>query len=63
MKIFYFGATVEKDVVGGLPEFNQDYIFSYILNSYGLLAGIFVAAILAALVVFLFGRRSDRKMN
>lgn len=33
-----------KDVVGGLPEFNQDYIFSYILNSYGLLAGIFVAA-------------------
>ena len=29
-----------KDVVEGLPEFNQDYIFSYILNSYGLLAGI-----------------------
>lgn len=50
-----------KDVVGGLPEFNQDYIFSYILNSYGLLAGIFVAAILAALVVFLFGASVRQK--
>jgi len=50
-----------KDVVGGLPEFNQDYIFSYILNSYGLLAGIFVAALLAALVVFLFGASVRQK--
>lgn len=52
-----------KDVVGGLPEFNQDYIFSYILNSYGLLAGIFVAAILAALVLFMFGAAARQKMN
>ena len=50
-----------KDVVGGLPEFNQDYIFSYILNSYGLLAGIFVAALLAALVVFMFGTSVRQK--
>ena len=50
-----------KDVVGGLPEFNQDYIFSYILNSYGLLAGIFVAAILAALVLFMFGAAARQK--
>ena len=50
-----------KDVVGGLPEFNQDYIFSYILNSYGLLAGIFVAAILAALVLFMFGASARQK--
>ena len=50
-----------KDVVGGLPEFNQDYIFSYILNSYGLLTGIFVAALLAALVVFMFGTSVRQK--
>ena len=50
-----------KDVIGGLPEFNQDYIFSYILNSYGLLAGIFVAALLAALVVFMFGTSARQK--
>lgn len=50
-----------KDVVGGLPEFNQDYIFSYILNSYGLIAGIFVAVLLAALVVFMFGTSARQK--
>lgn len=50
-----------KDVVGGLPEFNQDYIFSYILNSYGLLAGIFVAALLAALIMFMFGASVRQK--
>lgn len=50
-----------KDVVGGLPEFNQDYIFSYILNSYGVIAGIFVAALLAALVVFMFGTSVRQK--
>lgn len=50
-----------KDVVGGLPEFNQDYIFSYILNSYGMIAGILVAALLAALVVFLFGASVRQK--
>ena len=53
--------NIGKDVVGGLPEFNQDYIFSYILNSYGLLAGIFVAAILAALVLFMFGAAARQK--
>ena len=50
-----------KNVVGVLPEFNQGYIFSYILNSYGLLAGIFVAALLAALVVFMFGTSVRQK--
>ncbi len=56
-----FWGNSGKDVVGGLPEFNQDYIFSYILNSYGLLAGIFVAVLLAALVVFLFGASVRQK--
>ena len=50
-----------KDVVGGLPEFNQDYIFSYILNSYGKLAGIVVIVLLAALVVFMFGTSVRQK--
>ena len=50
-----------KNVVGVLPEFNQDYIFSYILNSYGLLAGIFVAALLAALIMFMFGTSARQK--
>ena len=50
-----------RDVVGGLPEFNQDYIFSYILNSYGLLAGIFVAVLLAALIMFMFGASVRQK--
>lgn len=50
-----------KDVVGGLPEFNQDYIFSYILNSYGMIAGIVVITLLAALVVFIFGTSVRQK--
>lgn len=50
-----------NNVLEGLPEFNKDYIFSYILNSYGLLAGIFVAALLAALVVFMFGTSVRQK--
>ena len=50
-----------KDVVGGLPEFNQDYIFSYILNSYGKLAGIVVIVLLTALVVFMFGTSVRQK--
>lgn len=52
-----------KDVVGGLPEFNQDYIFSYILNSYGMIAGIVVVTLLVALVVFMFGTSVRQKMN
>ena len=50
-----------KNVVGGLPEFNQDYIFSYILNSYGMIAGIVVVTLLAALVVFMFGTSVRQK--
>lgn len=29
-----------NDVIGSLPDFNSDYIFTYILNSYGFIAGI-----------------------
>lgn len=50
-----------NDVIGGLPNFNRDYIFSYILNSYGLIAGIVVSAVLATLVVFIFGTAIKQK--
>lgn len=50
-----------NDVVSSLPDFNSDYIFSYILNSYGLIAGIAILAILATLVVFVFGIAMKQK--
>ena len=37
------------------------YIFSYILNSYGSIAGIVVVAVLAALVMFIFGASIKQK--
>ena len=50
-----------NDVLGRLPEFNRDYVFAYILNSYGSIAGILVAAVLAALVIFIFGASVKQK--
>ena len=50
-----------NDVIGSLPEFNSDYIFSYILNSYGSIAGIIVIAVLAALVMIIFGASIKQK--
>lgn len=50
-----------NNVLEGLPEFNKDYVFSYILNSYGKLAGIVVVVLLAALVVFMFGTSVRQK--
>ena len=50
-----------NDVLGRLPEFNRDYVFAYILNSYGSIAGILVAAVLAALVMFIFGAAVKQK--
>lgn len=43
-----------KDVIGMIPNFNSDYIFSYIINSYGSIAGTLIIAALAALIVFIF---------
>lgn len=50
-----------KNVVGSLPEFNTDYIFSYILNSYGSIAGMVVIAMLAVLVMAIFGASIKQK--
>lgn len=50
-----------NDVIGSLPEFNSVYIFSYIINTYGTIAGIVVVAVLAALVMFMFGASIKQK--
>ena len=50
-----------KDVVGSLPEFHTDYIFSYILNSYGSIVGMVVIAMLAVLVMVIFGAAIKQK--
>ena len=62
-KDILFVGNSGNDVIGSLPEFNSDYIFSYILNSYGSIAGIVVVAVLAALVMFIFGASIKQKMN
>lgn len=46
--------TNGKDVIGSVPEINSDYIFTYVLSSYGLIAGIAVIAALATLLLFIF---------
>jgi len=50
-----------NDVIGSIPNFNSDYVFSYIINSYGSIAGILVIAILAALVVCVFATSMRQK--
>ena len=50
-----------NDVINSLPAFNSDYIFTYILNSYGLMAGVVVCAVLATLVRFVFGAAIKQK--
>ena len=50
-----------NDIIATLPEFNREYIFSYILNSYGILFGIMVVAVLAVLVMFIFGTSVKQK--
>ena len=56
-----FWGNSGNDVLEGLPEFNKAYVFSYILNSYGKLAGIVVIVLLTALVVFMFGTSVRQK--
>jgi len=43
-----------NDVIGMIPDISSDYIFSYIINSYGSMAGILVVGILTVLVGFVF---------
>lgn len=44
-----------KEVIGVIPGFNRDYIFTYLTAGYGMLAGIFILCILAAVIFMVFG--------
>lgn len=55
-----FGAS-GNDVIGRLPDINSDYVFSYVINSYGSMAGLLVIGILASLVVFIFTTSVNQK--
>ena len=50
-----------NDVIAMLPNVNSDYIFSYIINSYGSMAGMLVVGILAVLVGFVFSAAWKQK--
>ena len=58
--VAWFGKS-GNDVFGMLPDINSDYIFSYIINSYGSMAGMLVIGMLAALVVFVFAAAVNQK--
>lgn len=50
-----------NELIGTLPNVSSDYIFTYIINSYGSLAGVLVIGILVSLVVFLFAAVVNQK--
>lgn len=50
-----------KELIGYLPDFNRDYIFSYVLNTYGRLAGILLVMMLTALVLSIFSTAIKQK--
>ena len=43
-----------NDIIGQLPNLNRDYVFTYVLNSYGSFAGILVISVLAILIFSVF---------
>ena len=58
--VAWFGKS-GNDVIGILRDVNSDYIFSYIINSYGSMAGMLVIGILASLVAFIFAAAVNQK--
>ena len=46
--------TASNSSVGVLPDLNRDYIFSYILNTYGTIIGILTVLVLATFIIFIF---------
>lgn len=50
-----------KELIGYLPGYNRDYIFSYVLSTYGTFAGILLVVILAALVICIFSSVINQK--
>lgn len=53
-KVQWIGNS-EVQVIGNLPEFNSDYIFTYVLSTYGMLAGLLIVLVLASLIFAIFG--------
>lgn len=45
----------QADLFGYIPDLNRDYIFTFIINTYGLIAGAIIIAVLATLIAFIFG--------
>lgn len=52
--ISLFGMS-SNDVIGQLPDFDSDYVFTYICNSYGSIVGITAVALLVALSILMLG--------
>lgn len=50
-----------REVIGIIPDFNSDYIFTYLTASYGILAGAAVLCILAAVIFMVFGASIRQK--
>lgn len=43
-----------RELVGTLPEYNNSFILSYMFSTYGLLMGILICCVLAALIIMIF---------
>lgn len=44
----------DAQVIGNLPEFNRDYIFTYVITTYGGLIGLLIIVVLVALILSVF---------
>ena len=55
-----FGKSA-KDIIGQIPDLNRDYVFTYVLNTYGSIAAMLVIAVLAVLIVCIFGAAIRQK--
>ena len=49
------------DIIGTLPDLNRDYVFTYIINTYGSIAGIVVIAVIASLIIMIFSAAFRQK--
>lgn len=56
---FVGSSAIDVDVL--LPEFNRDYILSYLSSMYGILAGIFICCVLAVLIFAVFNTAVKQK--
>lgn len=59
-KVQWMGSS-EAQVIGNLPEFNGDYIFTYVISTYGIWAGLLIVVVLAVLILSIFGTAFKQK--